>query len=190
MIVLKTKRELEIMREAGRIAAKALQIGGEHCKTGVNTKEIDTAIRRYILSQSAVPSFYGYDEFPANACISINDEVIHGIPSKIRFLKNGDIVSIDVGAIFGGYHGDTARTFTVGEEVSQKAIKLLEITEKSLGFLYGLSSLFSFISFTKERDAHCRASLPMNNEKNERNELSANIPPPFFRQIRYFRFFR
>ena len=131
MIALRTARELELLRDAGRISAQALQVAGEHCKPGVSTKEIDTAIRTFILSTGATPNFYHYGGFPGNACISVNDTVIHGIPSKHEILKEGDIVSVDVGALYKGYHGDNAYTFTVGE-VSKEAKQLLEVTEKSL----------------------------------------------------------
>ncbi|HIZ55715.1 MAG TPA: type I methionyl aminopeptidase [Firmicutes bacterium] len=131
MIILKTAKELELMREAGRITAQALRLGGEHCKPGVSTKEIDTVIREFICSKKAKPSFLGYGGFPGSACISINDEVIHGIPSKSRILREGDVVSIDVGAYYNGYHGDSAYTFMVGE-VAEDAKKLLKVTEESL----------------------------------------------------------
>lgn len=130
MIALKNKSELELMRVAGRISAEALQVGGEAVKAGATTAQIDAAINRYIRSQNAIPSFLGYGGFPASACISVNQEVIHGIPGK-RVLREGDIVSIDVGAIYKGFHGDNAATFAVGE-ISAEAKKLLEVTKQSL----------------------------------------------------------
>lgn len=131
MVSLKTVRELEIMREAGQISAQALEVAGSHCKPGVSTKEIDTAVREFILSKGATPSFLNYNGFPASACISVNDTVIHGIPSKKVILKDGDIVSVDIGAYFKGYHGDNAYTFPVGK-ISDEADQLLRETKNSL----------------------------------------------------------
>lgn len=131
MVVLKTRREIELMREAGRIAATALKVAGEAVRPGVSTLEIDTIARKYIESQGARPNFLGLYGFPATACISINNEVIHGIPSKDRILKDGDIVSIDLGAEKNGYHGDNAATFAVGE-ISDEAKRLIDTTRESL----------------------------------------------------------
>lgn len=130
MIVLKTKSELELMRIAGRISAQALQLGGEMVKPGVTTAQIDSAIHKFILSQNAVPSFLGYGGFPASACISLNDVVIHGIPGD-RVIHEGDIVSIDVGAQYKGFHGDNAATFPAGK-ISPEAQALMDITKESL----------------------------------------------------------
>ena len=124
------------MRDAGRIAATARAIGGEHCKEGVTTAQIDAVIRKTIKSMGATPSFLNLYGFPASACISVNEEVIHGIPSN-RVLKNGDIVKIDVGAMYKGYHGDCAATFAVGE-ISEDAKKLIEVTRQS--FFQGLQA--------------------------------------------------
>jgi methionyl aminopeptidase len=118
------------MREACRISAQALQIGGKAVEPGVTTEEIDRLIRKFIESQGAIPSFLGYGGFPASACISINDTVIHGIPGK-RVIQAGDIVSIDVGAYFNGFHGDNAATFGAGD-VSKEAKALMQVTEESL----------------------------------------------------------
>ena len=131
MVVLKTRREIELMREAGRISAPALKVAGEAVRPGVSTLEIDTIARKYIESQGARPNFLGLYGFPATACISINNEVIHGIPSKDRILKEGDIVSIDLGAEKNGYHGDNAATFAVGE-ISDEAKRLIDTTRESL----------------------------------------------------------
>ena len=131
MIVLKTKRELDLMREACRISANALKIAGKAVQPGVSTKEIDDIVRKYIQEQGATPSFLGYGGFPASACISVNDVVIHGIPSKKQILKSGDIVSIDVGAFINGFHGDNAYTFACGD-ISDEAKALLKATEESL----------------------------------------------------------
>ncbi len=131
MIVLKTSRELAIMREAGRISAMALKVAGEAVEPGVSTWEIDRVARKYIESQGAVPSFLGYGGFPASACISVNNVVIHGIPSKHQIVKAGDIVSIDIGAIYEGYNGDNAYTFPCGD-ISPEAQRLLDATRESL----------------------------------------------------------
>ena len=129
MIILKSNEEIRLMRDAGRIAATARAIGGEHCKEGVTTAQIDAVIRKTIRSMGGTPSFLNLYGFPGSACISINEEVIHGIPSG-RVLKNGDIVKIDVGAYYKGYHGDCAATFAVGE-ISEEAKKLMEVTKQS-----------------------------------------------------------
>lgn len=131
MIVLKTKRELDLMREACRISANALKEAGRAVEPGVSTKEIDDIVRKYIQKQGATPSFLGYGGFPASACISVNDVVIHGIPCKKQILKKGDIVSIDIGAFIGGYHGDNAYTFACGD-ISKEAQALLDATKESL----------------------------------------------------------
>ena len=131
MIVLKTKRELDLMREACRISANALKVAGQAIEPGVSTKEIDDIVRKYIQGQGATPSFLGYGGFPASACISVNNVVIHGIPSKKQILKSGDIVSIDVGAFLDGFHGDNAYTYACGD-ISKEAQMLLKATEESL----------------------------------------------------------
>lgn len=130
MITLKNKSELELMQVAGRISAQALAVGGEMVRPGVTTAQIDAAIHKFIKSQNAIPSFLGYGGFPASACISVNEEVIHGIPGP-RVLKEGDIVSIDVGAIYKGFHGDNAATFGAGT-ISPEAQRLLDVTRESL----------------------------------------------------------
>ena len=131
MIVLKTSRELSLMRKAGKISQTALKLAGEAVEPGVSTWEIDKIVRQYIEKMGAVPSFLGYGGFPASACISVNDVVIHGIPSKSIILKKGDIVGIDIGACYEGFHGDNAWTFPCGE-VSEEAKALLDATEKGL----------------------------------------------------------
>lgn len=131
MIVLKTGRELKIMREACRISAGALQTAGMAVEPGVTTAELDKLAEDYIRSQGGEPNFKNYEGYPATACISVNNEVIHGIPSKKRKLKAGDIVSIDLGAKFDGYHGDNAATFACGD-VSSEAKRLMETTQESL----------------------------------------------------------
>ena len=131
MIVLRTAKEIDMMRKACQISAEALQIAGEAVKPGITTYEIDQIAYRYIKKQGAEPNFLNYNGFPATACISINDEVIHGIPSKNRVLKEGDIVSIDLGAKVNGYNGDNAATFACGV-ISDEAKRLCDTTRESL----------------------------------------------------------
>lgn len=131
MIVLKTSRELSLMKEACRISAGALQLIGKSIEPGITTGELDRIAEKYILSQGAKPNFKGYSGYPATACISINNEVIHGIPSKSRKIKSGDIVSVDLGAAINGYNGDNAATFAVGE-ISEEAKRLIDATRESL----------------------------------------------------------
>lgn len=130
MIFVKNPEQIRHMKLAGRITGEALALAGEAVREGVTTKQLDEIIRHHIEKCGARPSFLGYGGFPASACISINDEVIHGIPSHKRVLKEGDIVKIDVGALIGGYHGDSANTFPVGR-VSEEAQRLIEITRHS-----------------------------------------------------------
>ena len=129
MISLKSQREIEAMRRAGRLTAQARALAGSMVRPGVTTHEIDRAVRRFIESHGAKPSFLGYGGFPASACVSVNDEVIHGIPGP-RKLKEGDIVSIDVGAYIGGFHGDCAATYPCGQ-VSEEAARLIQVTQRS-----------------------------------------------------------
>ncbi len=128
------------MKQAGRIAGEALLLARESVREGMSTWELDRIIREFIEKSGARPSFLNYSGFPASTCISINDEVIHGIPSKKRILVSGDIVSIDVGANYRGYHGDAARTIPVGR-VSKEAERLIEIARKS--FFEGLAKAVS-----------------------------------------------
>jgi len=129
LISIKSPREIEAMRRAGRITAQARALAGSMIRPGVTTREIDMAVRRFIVSQGAKPSFLGYGGFPGSACISVNDEVIHGIPGP-RVLKEGDIVSVDVGAFIGGFHGDCAATYPCGQ-VSDEAMRLIQVTQQS-----------------------------------------------------------
>lgn len=130
MVILKTAQELAMMREAGRISAGALEAAKQAIKPGMTTLQLDGIMYEYIRAKNAHPSFLGYGGFKGSACISINDEVIHGIPSK-RVIKEGDIVSVDVGAFYQGYHGDNAATFAVGD-ISPEARRLLDVTRESL----------------------------------------------------------
>lgn len=131
MVILKTSRVIAAMREAGRISSRALHEAGKAVEPGVSTLEIDAIVRSYIEKQGATPSFLGYCGFPASACISVNNVVVHGIPNENQILKEGDIVSIDVGAKFGGYHGDNAYTFPCGK-ISSEAEALINATRESL----------------------------------------------------------
>ena len=139
MITLKSPHEIELMRRAGKITAAARALAGEMVRPGVTTQEIDSAVEHFIRKQGAVPSFLHYNGYPASACISVNDEVIHGIPGK-RVLQEGDIVSVDVGAYIGGFHGDCAATFPCGH-VSPEAQDLIDVTRQSF---------FEGIRFAKE----------------------------------------
>ena len=131
MIVLKTGRELKIMKEACSISAGALEVAGKAVEPGVTTAEIDRLAEEYIRRRGGEPNFKNYEGYPATACISINNEVIHGIPSEKRKLRAGDIVSIDLGAKFDGYHGDNAATVACGD-VSPEAKRLMDTTRESL----------------------------------------------------------
>jgi methionyl aminopeptidase len=130
MIICKTPRELEIMREAGRIVALTHQELKKHIVPGVTTIELDRIAEEFIRKKGAIPSFKGYNGFRGSICASVNDELVHGIPSE-RKLKNGDIISIDIGAKFNGYHGDSAWTYAVGT-IDAETQRLLDVTEESL----------------------------------------------------------
>ncbi len=130
MIVLKSRREIELMRQAGRLVARAHQIVRGLLRPGITTAEIDRHIEEFIRSHDAVPSFKGYRGFPASTCISVNEELVHGIPGRRR-LRHGDIVSVDIGVIYRGYHGDSAWTYAVGD-IPAEARRLLETTEQAL----------------------------------------------------------
>ena len=130
MITIKSKREIELLKIAGNIVYQTHQYLKPYIKEGITTKELDKLAEDFIRSHDATPSFKGYEGFPSTLCTSINSEVVHGFPSD-RKLKNGDIISIDIGACYKGYHGDSAWTYTVGE-VDEKTKQLLEDTEKSL----------------------------------------------------------
>ena len=129
MIAIKNERELAFMRQACKITAAARALAGEMVRPGVSTQQIDKAVYDYIVSQGARPSFLNYNGYPASICISVNDTVIHGIPGGY-VLQEGDIVSIDVGAYYKGFHGDCAATFPCGT-ISAKAEKLIKVTKQS-----------------------------------------------------------
>ncbi len=130
MINIKSPKEMEKMQEACRITAQALELAGKELHAGMTTGQLDKIIHDFIVSKGAVPSFLGYGGFPGSACISVNEEVIHGIPGKRKILE-GDIVSVDVGAYYNGFNGDTCATFPVGK-ISDEAARLLKATEESL----------------------------------------------------------
>jgi len=130
MITLKSPHEIDLMRRSGKITAAARALAGEMVKPGVTTQEINDAVERFIRREGAVPSFLHYNGYPASACISVNDEIIHGIPSPRRVLREGDIVSVDVGAYIGGFHGDCAATFPCGR-ISPEARRLIDVTRQS-----------------------------------------------------------
>jgi methionyl aminopeptidase len=130
MIVCKSESELALMREAGRIVAAAHRLLAKAIEPGITTLELDRIADQFIRSRDAVPSFKGYNGFPASICASVNEELVHGIPSR-RTLKEGDIISIDIGACYQGYHGDSAWTYPVGR-ISEEAERLLRVTEEAL----------------------------------------------------------
>ena len=134
MISIKSDREIELMRRAGKITAAARAVARDMVKPGVTTQQIDKAVYKFITEQGATPSFLHYNGYPASVCVSVNDEIIHGIPGK-RVLREGDIVSVDVGAYIGGYHGDCAGTYPCGQ-VSDEALRLIRVTQDS--FFEGL----------------------------------------------------
>lgn len=138
MIEIKNSAQIKAMREAGIITGEALLVAREYIREGISTKELDKVIRHHIERRGARPSFLGLYGFPGSACISINDEVIHGIPSEKRILKEGDIVKVDVGAFYHGFHGDSARTFPVGR-ISKEAEALIAATKES--FYRGLAAV-------------------------------------------------
>lgn len=129
MIILKSPEEIDLMRRAGKLTAAARALAGELVKPGVTTQEINDEVERFINKEHAVPSFLHYQGYPASVCISVNDEIIHGIPGK-RVLQEGDIVSVDVGAYIGGFHGDCAATFACGK-ISPEAQDLIDVTRQS-----------------------------------------------------------
>ena len=128
-IILKTAEQIRLMKDAGRITGEAILKARDVIRPGVSTWEVDRVIHDYIVKCGAKPSFLGYAGFPGSACISVNSEVIHGIPSRKRILEEGDLVKVDVGALYRGYHGDSAKTFAVGR-VSPEATRLMERTKE------------------------------------------------------------
>ncbi len=139
-VTIKSQHEIELMREAGKILAKTHNELAKAIRPGMTTLEIDKIGEEIIRSYGCIPSFLNYEGYPASICVSVNDEVVHGIPSKDRILVDGDIVSLDAGVIYKGYHSDAARTVAVGE-ISEEAKKLIEVTRQSF---------FEGIKFAKE----------------------------------------
>ncbi len=135
MISIKSRTEIEKMRIAGKITGDALRLIEKNIRPGITTRELDKIAYDFIKKQGATPSFLNYNGFPASICASVNDKVIHGIPSKDTVLKEGDIISIDMGACKDGYHGDAARTFAVGK-ISDEAQRLIDVTKE--GFFEGI----------------------------------------------------
>jgi methionyl aminopeptidase len=131
VIVRKSAAEIELMREAGRVSARVLRLVGEAVRPGVTTEELDELAETTIREDGGIPAFKGYNGFPKTLCTSVNSQVVHGIPSKAVVLTEGDILSVDVGAVVNGYYGDNARTFPVGE-ISAQARRLLDVTAASL----------------------------------------------------------
>lgn len=129
-VEIKSQREIELMREAGRILALTHEELKQAVRPGISTYELDQIGEKFIRAQGCIPSFLNYNGYPASVCISVNDEVVHGIPSKERILQEGDIVSLDCGVIYKGYHSDSARTYGVGK-ISPEAEKLIEVTKQS-----------------------------------------------------------
>lgn len=138
MIILKTKKQIDILRQANQIVKRTLNYLKQHIKVGISTLELDNIAEQFIKEQGAEPSFKGFEGFPASICTSVNEVVVHGIPSKAQILKDGDIISIDCGVIYRGYQGDGARTFPVGKVNSDK-LKLIEITKQC--FFEGIKGL-------------------------------------------------
>lgn len=139
MINIKSNREIEMMRDAGKIVAETFEMLSENIKEGVSTYKLDEMADKYIRKCNATPSFKGYGGFKGSICASVNSVVIHGIPDKDKILKDGDIISIDIGAYYNGYHGDSAKTFPVGK-ISQLDEKLIQVTKES--FYEGLKKAF------------------------------------------------
>ena len=138
MIRVKSEHEIQKMRVAGRIVAETFEVLAEAIKPGVTTKELDSIAREFILKNKATCSFYDYNGYPASICTSVNNQVVHGIPGSKVILKEGDIISVDIGACYEGYHGDAARTFAVGA-ISPEAQKLIDVTKQS--FFEGLTQV-------------------------------------------------
>ncbi len=129
-INIRSNTEIEKLRAAGAVVAQTHKLLEQHIKPGITTQELDEIAEKFILSKGATPSFKGYGGFPGTICASINDEVVHGIPSRSRRLKDGDIISLDIGAYLNGYHGDAARTHAVGQ-VDDEALRLIQITKEA-----------------------------------------------------------
>ena len=134
-VSIKSEREIELMRQAGKILAKVHEELGKAIVPGISTLEIDRLGEKLIREYDCIPNFLNYHGYPASVCVSVNEEVVHGIPNKNRILKEGDIVSLDAGLIYQGYHSDAARTYAVGE-ISPEVQKLLDVTKQSLSDIH------------------------------------------------------
>jgi len=130
MIKIKSRQEIDKMRAAGKILAETFLVLEEHIKPGITTYELDSIAKRFIKSNNALCSFKNYNGYPANICTSVNEQVVHGIPSKNKVLNDGDIISIDIGVLYQGFHGDSAKTFAVGN-ISDEAQRLIDVTKES-----------------------------------------------------------
>ena len=139
-VTIKSAREIELMKEAGRLLAEVHEELAAFIKPGISTKDIDKLGEKLIRDRGCIPNFLNYHGYPASVCVSVNDEVVHGIPNKHRILQEGDIVSLDAGLIYKGYHSDAARTWGVGE-ISKEAQRLIDVTKQSF---------FEGIKFAKE----------------------------------------
>ena len=129
-VTIKSEREIELMREAGRLLAEVHDELAAFIKPGISTKDIDKLGEKLIRERGCIPNFLNYHGYPASVCVSVNDEVVHGIPNKHRILQDGDIVSLDAGLIYKGYHSDAARTYAVGN-ISKEAQQLIDVTRQS-----------------------------------------------------------
>ncbi|MCI8372165.1 MAG: type I methionyl aminopeptidase [Lachnospiraceae bacterium] len=152
-VTVKSAREIELMKKAGKILAKTHELLAAEIKPGISTYEINKKGEEIIRSFDCIPSFLNYNGYPASICISVNDEVVHGIPSKQRIVQEGDIVSLDAGVIYKGYHSDAARTVAVGE-ISKEAKKLMDVTKQCF---------FEGIKFAKEGHRLYEISAAINN---------------------------
>ena len=144
MIIVKSEREIELMRRAGKITAAARALAGEMVKPGVTTREIDKAVFHFIRSQGAEPSFLNYNGYPASVCVSVNDEVVHGIPRRDHILKEGDIINVDCTTILDGYYADASRMFTIGKTTPQKE-KLVRVAKECLEIGMEAAKPFGFV---------------------------------------------
>ena len=158
MVIIKSKSEIEKMRIAGRITFETLETLKDAVKPGITTKELDRVAEKYIKSQGCTASFKGHGGFPGSACISVNDEIIHGIPGG-RILHEGDIVSVDVGACYKGYHGDACRTFAVGK-ISSEAQRLIDVTRQSFFEANGFSVLRGYCGHGVGANLHEDPEVP------------------------------
>ena len=157
MITIKSDAQIALMRRANQIVRDTLDLLREHTKPGVSTYELNRLAHEYILSQDAIPSFLNYHGFPASICVSVDCEVVHGIPSKKKILEEGQIVSFDCGAIYKGWHGDAARTVAVGL-ISPECQQLIDVTEQC--FFKGVDSIVAGVTRLGDLGAVIQAHCP------------------------------